>query len=363
VGAAVKARGPVPRDTIVRPALGDAMSTQRRPCSIELSDNTNLFGTPPAAARAASEAVPFVASRYPTPRANDLRDVLATMHGVPPSCVVIGCGSDGVLEGALRTFTSPGDRFAFHAPTFSMVAVLADNHALEAIAVECDEAPSVATIDRMFDGEPRVLYLCSPNNPTGARTDPEVFAAVRRRLRESEMPPLVILDQAYAEFDEGDAPQRWFTHEEPVLVVRTLSKAYGLAGMRVGYGIAPALYAVSIAWACGPYAIGTVAERAAIAALTEDRAWVRARIGDVVRIRRQFTDALRERGFRPLRSAANFVLVPVADSERAVATLGAHGICVRAFQHLAYIGDAIRITIGPWPMLERCLEALAEVQP
>jgi histidinol-phosphate aminotransferase len=295
------------------------------------------------------------------PFADDLRAAIAELHGIAPECVVTGCGSDGVLEPALRAFTQPGDRFAWHDPTFSMVPALASVHSLVPAPVPCPGAPSAVTVDELFGSSPAAVYLCSPNNPTGARSADGLVDAVRRRLRDAASPPLVILDQAYAEFDEGDVPERFFTTDEPVLVTRTLSKAYGLAGLRVGYGIAPPAIVVAIEKARGPYAVGAIAERAAVAALTDDRVWMRVQVAEAVALRARFMDALRARGLAPLESAANFVLVPVANAAAADAALRARGVAVRAFERLAGIGDALRITIGPWPMLERCLEALAEV--
>jgi len=353
-------RLPAPRPSLAPLA---AYAPGGAPCAIDLSDNTNLFGAPPAAALAVRGAVDALVTRYPTPFTDELRAALAALHGVAPECVVTGCGSDGVLEPALRAFTLPGDRLTWHDPTFSMVPALARVHALEPVPVTCPGAPVAATIDALFDASPAVVYVCSPNNPTGARAGADALDRVRRRVRDAARPPLVVFDQAYAEFDEGDSPERCFTVDEPVLVTRTLSKAYGLAGLRVGYAIAPPAIVAAIEKARGPYAVGAVAERAAVAALTRDRAWVRARIAEVVALRARFADALRARGFVPHASAANFVLVPVADAAAADAALRARGVGVRAFAGLAGIGDALRITIGPWPMLERCLAALDGVTP
>ena len=142
------------------------------------------------------------------------------------------------------------------------------------------------------------------------------------------------------------------------VVTRTMSKAFGLAGLRIGYGIASPDIVLAIEKARGPYKVNVVAEAAAIAALTKDLAWVRARIADVLENRERFCLALRDLGYEPIVSDANFVLLPVADCGRESDLLKKAGIAVRGFPALAGIGDALRITIGPWEMMQECLAAL-----
>jgi histidinol-phosphate aminotransferase len=331
---------------------------------VDLSDNTSLFGAPPSASRVLRDSDPAAITRYPSPSADDLRAALAGYHGVPPECVVTGCGSDSVLDGAFRAFANPGDAIAYHDPTFSMIPAFARMNALEPAPIACAGAPDERVVQALFDTGARIVYLCAPNNPTGAVASPGACDAARARLRAAPRPPLLLLDQAYAEFAEpGGVPCRRFGLDEPVLVTRTLSKAFGLAGLRVGYGIGPAEIVREIEKIRGPYQVGGLAERAAVAALTCDRAWVRARAADVLLLRERFAERLRSLGFAPLPSAANFLLVPVASAPDAAAALARAGVAVRAFTALTGIGDALRVTIGPWPMMEACLAAWRGVRP
>jgi histidinol-phosphate aminotransferase len=169
----------------------------------------------------------------------------------------------------------------------------------------------------------------------------------------------VILDEAYAEF-MGDGWIARAPDAPNLLVTRTLSKAFGLAGLRIGYAAgAPALVA-EVEKSRGPYKVSAIAERAAVAALREDGAWVTARVAEVRANRERLAAALRALGLAPLPSAANFLLVPVPHADHAARRMRAAGVAVRPFEDLRAVGDALRITVGPWPMMEAALAALEE---
>ena len=175
-------------------------------------------------------------------------------------------------------------------------------------------------------------------------------------------PGLVMLDEAYAEFAGGAGLLREAPALERVLVCRTFSKAYGLAGLRVGYGTASAKIVETIEKSRGPFKVNAMAERAAVAALTGYGDWVAARAAEAVANRRRFDAELRSLGFVPLPSSANFLLVPTLEAFGLAAHLLQRGIAVRPFRDLRGIGDAVRITAGPWPIMERVLEALRELR-
>jgi len=326
----------------------------RAHCRIDLSDNTNLLGVPPAAERALRCAPSEAVTRYPSLYADKLKSALARYACVEPQEVVTGCGSDDVLDSAIRAFSEPGDRIAFPDPSFAMIPIFARMNGLEPI-------PVPLTADYDFDvrallaTNARIVYLCSPNNPTATRAG---RAAIERVIAEAR--GLVILDQAYAEFDGPDFVADVSSHPR-LIVTRTLSKAFGLAGLRIGYATGRADLMVEIEKSRGPYKVSVLAELAAVAALAEDGEWVRERIREVVENRERFAAALRGLGLAPLPSTANFVLVPVTDATAVGTRMRGNGIAVRPFVGLRGIGDALRITIGPWTMMEECLGALAQV--
>jgi histidinol-phosphate aminotransferase len=325
----------------------------RSPCAVDLSDNTNLFGVPPAALAYLHASAESTISRYPTLYAGGLKTALAAYCGVDASEIVTGCGSDDVLDSAIRAVARPGDLVAIPEPSFAMIPLFARMNGLEPIAVpllpnyDIDAEALLAT-------EARIIYLCSPNNPTGT---PATDAAVGRILEEAR--GLVILDEAYAEFAGRSYPVDLRRHAR-VLVVRTMSKAFGLAGLRVGYAIGAAPLVAEVEKSRGPYKVSSVAEYAATAALTEDAAWVRTHVAETVRNRERFATELRLLGLAPLPSVANFLLARIPSAERIAAAMRRDGVAVRPMPGLPLVGDALRISIGPWPMMERALTALRD---
>ena len=325
----------------------------RTPCEVDLSDNTNLWGPPPAAAEALRAATSATVTRYPSLYAPELKQSLADYAGVDPAEIVTGCGSDDVLDSAIRAFAEPGQRLAHPAPSFPIIPIFARMNGLEPVAVPL-RADLAIDADGLIAADARITYICSPNNPTGTLAAPRDIERVIDGTS-----GVVILDEAYAEFAGtgfvASAPSR-----DRVLVVRTMSKAFGLAGLRVGYGCGAAELVGEVEKSRGPYKINAAAERAAVATLAQDLEWVGAHVDEAMRNRRAFVSALTELGLAPISSRANFVLVPVAGASDVEARMRVRGVAVRPFASLPGIGDALRITIGPWEMMERCLAALRE---
>lgn len=328
-------------------------SAPAEPCELDVSDNTNLYGVPPSALRALSEPPSAAVTRYPAQYALELKAAIADYVGARPEQIVTGCGSDDVLDSAIRAFAEPGDRIAHSAPTFAMIPIFARLNGLTPVPVPLKKDWD-ADVDGLLAAKARIIYLCSPNNPTGTVISPEAIARIVR-----EAPGLVILDEAYIEFAREDLKVQ--LSGERVLVTRTLSKAFGLAGLRIGYAVGAPAVVAEVEKSRGPYKINSLAERAAVAALRNDLAWVRERAEDVRRNRARLTEALKGLGLSPLPSAANFVLVPVPDAARIGQRMREKGVAVRAFVNLAGVGDALRIGLGPWEILEKVLSRLAEV--
>jgi histidinol-phosphate aminotransferase len=329
--------------------------TERVPCDADLSDNTNLFGAPPAALRELSASGREEVTRYPGLYTRRLREALAQYAGVEANQVVSGCGSDDVIDSAVRAFAEPGDSLAFSDPTFSMIPVFARVNGVVPVPVPFTPSLDIDA-NALVATNARVIYICAPNNPTGVAPS---RAAVDHVLEHAS--GLVILDEAYAEFSGGgrltQAPS-----QDRLLVTRTLSKAFGMAGLRIGYGIASTALVREIEKVRGPYKENGPGERAAAAALREDVDWMRGWAREAVAIRDRFAEALRERGFKPFPSAANFVLVPVDDAVRVATMMRDGGIVIRPYPGLRGIGDAVRITVAPWAVMERVLDALCSAR-
>lgn len=326
----------------------------RAPAAIDLSDNTNLWGIPPAAARAIHEAATSTVTRYPALYAADVKRAIADYLGVDPEMIVTGCGSDDVLDSAIRAFAEPGDTVAYPDPSFAMIPIFAQMNGLTGAAVPMTAGHDVDPAAYAAVGA-RIAYVCSPNNPTGGALG---RSAIERIVADAR--GVVILDEAYAEFASANVLD--LVRMSPrVLVSRTLSKAFGLAGLRVGYAVGDPALVAEVEKSRGPYKVNGVAQRAAVAALTEDRDWVSARVREAIDNRERLAAALRALGLAPLPSEANFVLVPAPDAQRLDRELRELGVAVRPFTGLPGIGDALRISVGPWEMLETCLRALGEV--
>ncbi|WPB81545.1 histidinol-phosphate transaminase [Archangium violaceum] len=321
-------------------------------CGVDLSDNTNLFGMPPAAERILRETVASQVSRYPVGYAPELKQAVARYTGVDPSRVTTGCGSDDVIDSTLRAFLEPGEVIAFPDPTFVMMSYFAKVNGLRSAAV-----PLKADLDIDVDGllatGAKLLYVCSPNNPTGT----VVSRAALERLID-HAPGIVLLDEAYAEFARESHLD--LASRPNVLVTRTLSKAFGLAGLRVGYAVGNPTLINEVEKARGPYKVTGLSERIATAVLSEDVPWMKARAEEALAIRARLVDELGKLGLKTLPSEANFVMVPLTGAPAVAERMRQRDVNVRAFQGLKGIGDALRIGCAPWNQLEAALGALRE---
>ena len=326
-------------------------SPPRDRVEIDLSDNTNLWGAPPAALRALASIGQNEVTRYPVAFEPRLAAALAEYVGVSPSMIACGCGSDDVLDSAIRAFAEPGEVLCTADPSFGMIPVFARTNGLSPVAVPLTSSLDV-DVDAMLETDARIIYLCSPNNPTGGTISRDNVERIVERAR-----GLVIIDQAYVEFG-GESYVDLASSGRPVLVTRTMSKAFGLAGLRMGYGIGSPELITEVLKARGPYKVSALAERAAVGAIANDRGWVVDRANDVITNRARFRAELSRRGIASLESSANFVLLPVADCRATAGRLERAGIRVRALPGLAVIGDAVRVAIGPWELMQKCADAL-----
>lgn len=323
---------------------------------IELADNTSPFGPPPAAVRAIAEAAQDSLARYPSTYSRELREAIARYVGVAPDEIMVGAGSDEVMSCAFRALAEPPARVTMIDPTFVMARVFALTNSQ--LVTPIPLLPGFdADVAGLVANDPQLVYLCTPNNPTGT---PLAKTTIERVIDESRA--VVLLDEAYAEFAGTN-----FAAQAPatdrLLVLRTFSKAFGLAGLRVGFAVGARPLIAELEKARGPYTVTALSERAALAALDEDVSWVQAGVQRVIASRDRFTVALAHAGYKPVPSQANFVLLPVSDSGAAMRALRDRGILVRHFHGLAGVGEALRISIADWPVMERVLAAVTECVP
>ncbi len=243
-------------------------SPNRAAAVIDLSDNTNLWGIPPAAARAIHDAASSAVTRYPSVYAADVKSAIADYIGVSTDRIVTGCGSDDVLDSAIRAFGEPGDCVAYPDPSFAMIPIFARMNGLSGLPISLT-ADHDADVDAYAAADAKITYLCTPNNPTGTSFS---RSAIERIIRATTR-GIVIIDEAYAEFAKSDCLDL-LASSPRVLITRTLSKAFGLAGLRVGYAVGDPAVVAEVEKSRGPYKVSGVASIAAIAALLNYRSWV-----------------------------------------------------------------------------------------
>lgn len=331
----------------------------RAPVRLDLSDNTNLWGTHPAALDRIRRADTDDLARYPELYADTLREAVSERFGVDADCVTTGAGSDDVLDSAYRAVYAPGATLRYASPTFSMVEPLALMNGMAATGVPWPEAlddPSTLLAD-----DPDLVYVCRPNNPTGEQASVawvEELLALR-----GDGGPLVIVDEAYADFAEETLMGRAPEHAR-LLVARTASKAYGLAGLRCGFAVGRPDVVLEVEKSRGPYKVARLTAEAAAAAIRDEEGWMAETVRRCLENRERLHRELEHRGLEPIPSRANFILMgaPTGDAVDDALALRDAGIGVRPFPAVHGLGDGLRVTVGPWPMMEDFLTALDEIR-
>jgi histidinol-phosphate aminotransferase len=296
--------------------------------------------------------------RYPDAQSRELRAAIGTYAGVNPDCVVVGNGSDELIDLTLKAFRPEPRAHWLEVincpPTFGMYAFYAATNDLPVL--EIPRKPNFA-LDLEWlqaacaDGTPRLLFLTSPNNPDGgALPDSELKALL-------DLPLVVILDEAYTEFG-GQSRAGWVAERDNLMVLRTFSKWAGLAGLRVGYGVFPPTLASALNKLKSPYNVNIAAQEAALATLASlDEA--QANIARLVAERERLLRELAAFPFlKPLPSCANYVLAKVEiDLATLRATMEQHGIILRYFQQPELPGY-VRISAGTPAQTDALLAAL-----
>jgi histidinol-phosphate aminotransferase len=330
---------------------------RRTPCALDLSDNTNLFGVAPSVVKLLEAPPAALLTRYPPVFADELKQALSRRHNVAPENITTGCGSDDVIDSAMRAFCEPGDKVAYPIPTFGIIPTFARMNVAVPAEVATNADFSIEA-DRLIGEGAAITYVCTPNNPTGLPVDADVV----RRLDE-RLDGVLLLDEAYADFGDIDL-SGFAAASQRTISMRTMSKACGLAGLRVGYAIGPAALIREVEKSRGPYKVNAVADAAARGILSADGAWVDDVVAQTRSNRAQLAQRLRAVGLTFWPSAANFILVklPAGRTANEVnAALRARGVAIRPFANVPHAGECIRVTVGPWEMMEEFLTTLAAV--
>jgi histidinol-phosphate aminotransferase len=323
---------------------------------IKLASNENPLGPSPKALAVLSESAATL-HRYPDGGAVRLREALADRWKVTPDHVILGNGSDEILGLLARTFLSPGDEAVMADQTFVIykMEVMAA-HGKPAVVPLREWRHNLPAMADAITDRTRLLFVCNPNNPTGTM----VTSADVVRLME-RIPPhlIVVFDEAYYEYvrsQEFPDSMAYVKQGRNVIVLRTFSKIYGLAGLRIGYGITTPEITNFLNRVRPPFNANSLAQRAALAALGDDEHVSRSRTVNGTGMG-QMTAGLKALGFEPVPSEANFLYFDVGREGRGVFDeLLREGIIVRHIE-----GPMLRVTIGLEEENHAFLEALKRV--
>ena len=324
--------------------------------AFKLSSNENPYPPLPGVLEAAVTAAASM-NRYPDMGNTALYAALAEAYDVPVADLAVATGSTGLIYVLLSAFCEPGDEVVYAWRSFEAypIAVLAAGAVSVHVPVTPDGRHDLDAIATAIGPRTRVVLLCSPNNPTGpALTQTEVDEFLARVPDDV----LVVLDEAYIEFVRIDDPVdgiATYRRHENVAVVRTFSKAYGLAGFRVGYAIAPGPVAAALRGVTLPFGVNLVAQAAAVTSL-RSRAELEERVEALVAERTRVVEALRVAGWPVPDAQGNFVWLAL-EAERIpafVAAAEAAGIMVRPLG-----GDGVRVSIGEVEANDRLIRLAA----
>lgn len=309
--------------------------------AIKLASNESSFGPLPSAAKAIEDGLVLV-HRYPDNTASALRTALAAHLDVEPQNIAIGAGSVGLLQQLCLAYATRGDEIVFGEPSFEAYPVFAQLSGATAVAVPLRrQTVDPAAMAAAVTPKTRLLLLATPNNPTGTALRTAELLTLAEHVPDT---CLLVVDEAYHEFADGaDVPDAvQLLRDRPnVVVLRTFSKAYGLASLRVGYMVGPADVVATVNKVALPFAVNSLGQAAASASL-EDPMEVRYRAGGINSIRGHLVRELAKRGFITPDPQGNFVWLPAASAANQLARgLERNGVVTRAFD-----GRGVRVTVG-----------------
>jgi len=319
---------------------------------IKLNTNENPYPPSPRIRRAVIKAAGDALRLYPAPRADAFIDAAAKLYGIPRELIIAGNGSDELLSMVFRATLSPGDRVAYPMPTYSLYDTLAAVQDARVVTKPLGKGFTIP-LDALAHEKANLTIVCNPNAPCGSYVRAGELSQLASRLGRR----LLVIDEAYVDFAEGNALSLVREHEN-VIVLRSLSKSFSLAGMRLGLSFAPQHITEALLKVKDSYNLSRVAIAAGAQAL-EDEAWMRRNVERVKRARTMTEEYLRAIGFEVPPSSANFVLARIAghDLTPLHTALRRRGILVRHFP-TPLLRDALRISIGKPEEMEALFKAL-----
>ena len=330
---------------------------------IKLSSNESPFGPSPIALKAYEQSSSKL-SRYPELTANSLQQKISEKYNLSPNQIISGTGSDEILIFAVLTFCSPGDEVIHAKHGFEMYPIITKYAGAESIlASEINFKIDINSVVNNINQSTKIILIANPNNPTGTYLN---FNELRLLIKKIPSNIVVVIDTAYAEFADAKDYDNTFSLADEfnnVLITRTFSKAYSLAGLRLGWGYGSESLISMIKKVRPPFNLPHGAVAAGIAALSDDK-----HLNKVVKhnseIKSWFISELKKLGFKPYNTQANFVFVVIPKTEKQSAKLIndyllSKGVAVRYLKSYD-LEQALRITLGTKDELDKALEVLKE---
>ena len=320
---------------------------------IRLDTNTNVLGSNPAAEKYLAENR-WDLNGYPNTYSNGLREALGELYGLDKDNFIAGNGSDEMLDVTFKTFTNWGDNSVVPVPSYTLYDYFVEMNGGKAHEVDLTEDFQL-DVDEIVKQDAKVAIMPSPNNPTGNCFRQKDIEEILSRFN-----GIVVVDEAYAEYAD-DAMIRRVDEFDNLVVLRTFSKAYAMAALRVGYAAANRKLADMMMRVKIPYSLNMVSEGAAIAAV-KDQDFIRRSV-EMVREQRPKLDAgLRKLGFETFPSDSNFILAraPI-DHQELVQGLKERGVLIRDFGAKRRTENCVRTTVGTAELNAILLEKAEEV--
>lgn len=309
--------------------------------AVKLASNESAYGPLPSVRALIADATAHI-NRYPDLAAADLVAALARRHSVSPDRVAVGCGSVGLYQQLLAALAGPGDEVVYPWRSFEVYPILVRIAGATGVAVPL-RGPDhdLKAMAMAVTGNTRAVFVCNPNNPTGT--------AMRRDAMETFLDAvpdhvLVVIDEAYREFvSDPEVPdaRQYAAERDNVVALRTMSKAYGLAGLRIGYCVASPQVTEALRKVQLPFTVSSVAQAAALASLAAEGELLE-RVRHTVAERDRVQQEIRALGVEVPTTQANFIWLPLGEASAAFgAACEQRGVIVRPFA-----GDGVRVTVG-----------------
>ena len=319
---------------------------------IKLNTNENPYPPSPAVNDVLNSCDPAALRLYPDPVCSELRKTVAELYGYAPGNIMLGNGSDDILTIAIRSFVPENGAVASPDPSYSLYPVLASIQGAKCIKIPLDDEFNLPANFAELAADASLIIIPRPNAPTGG-----TFELDRMRKICTEFSGIVLIDEAYADFADDNCIS--FVKEFPnVIVSRTLSKSYSLAGIRLGYVIASEEIINGLMKVKDSYNVNALTQKIAIAAL-KDQKYLAENISKICEVRKFLSDALKDRGFKVVDSQSNFVFAapPDQDGEKLYHKLKEQGILVRYFPG-KMTGQYVRITVGTKDEIDKLIACL-----